>query len=159
MIFEKKYNFIVAVGNTKVKKAMVEKALNAGLKPNPTIIDPGATIMIPAHNIGYGGIVAAGCIIASDANIGNYVSLNYNTTIGHDTVIGDYCTTNPGVHISGECKIGEMNEFGTGCIVKDRLTIGSNKKFGAQAAVVKSLYDDSESTYIGIPAKNMIKQH
>jgi len=83
--------------------------------------------------------------------------LNLNTTVGHDTTIGDYCTTNPGVHISGQIEIGENNEFGTGCIVRDRLVIGSNKTFGAQAAVVKNILDKSPDTYIGIPAKKLMK--
>ena len=57
----------------------------------------------------------------------------------------------------GQIEIGENNEFGTGCIVRDRLVIGSNKTFGAQAAVVKNILDKSPDTYIGIPAKKLMK--
>ena len=155
--FPNKYNFVVAVGNPKIKKILVEKALNAKLSPSPTIIDPNALVLTSLKNIGYGGVISPGCIVTTNITLGNYVTLNLNTTVGHDTVIGDYCTTNPGVHISGECMIGEMNEFGTGCIIKDRLNIGSNKIFGAQTAVVKDIPNTNNETFIGIPAKPLLK--
>jgi sugar O-acyltransferase (sialic acid O-acetyltransferase NeuD family) len=155
--FQTKYNFIVAVGNPQIKKQLVNKAISNGLKPHKTIIDPSSIILMNDDNIGYGGLISPGCVITSNIKIGNYVTLNLNTTIGHDTVIGDFCTTNPGVHISGQITIGECNEFGTGCIVKDRLIIGSNKTFGAQTAVVKNIITDSVETYIGVPSTKMIK--
>jgi len=157
--FEKKYDFIVAVGNPFIKKILVEKSLNAGLTPSPTIVDPNAIVLIDRKNLGYGGMVAPGCVVTTNIKFGNYVTLNLNTTVGHDTQIGDYCTTNPGVHISGQISIGEMNEFGTGSIVRDRLIIGANKTFGAQTAVVKSLNDDDKVTYVGIPSTPLKKNN
>ena len=156
--FKNKYNFIVAVGSPRIKKNLVEKARESGLVPHKTIIDPDAIVLMDKDRLGYGGMVAPGCVVTTNIKFGDYVTLNLNTTVGHDTQIGDYCTTNPGVHISGQCKIGEMNEFGTGCIVKDRLIIGSNKIFGAQTAVVKSIEDDDSLTYTGIPSKILIKK-
>jgi sugar O-acyltransferase (sialic acid O-acetyltransferase NeuD family) len=156
-IFEKKYDFVVAVGSPKIKKKLVKKAIDSGLKPAKTIIDPSALILIDRSNIGFGGVIAPGCILTTNIKIGNFVTLNLNTTVGHDTIIGDYCTTNPGVHISGQLSIGECNEFGTGCIVRDRLTLGSNKTFGAQTAVVKNIIGDESEIYIGVPSKKLEK--
>lgn len=155
--FNTKYPFVVAVGNPKIKRILVSKALNCGLNPCDTIIDPSAIVLMDKKNLGKGGLVAPGCIITSNITLGNYVTLNLNTTVGHDTVIGDYCTTNPGVHISGQVEIGENNEFGTGCAVRDRLVIGSNKTFGAQTVVVKSIINENSETYIGVPAKKLLK--
>lgn len=156
-VFEKNYDFVVAVGSPRIKKILVDKALSVGLKPHETIVDPNAIILIPKENLGFGGIISPGCVVTTNIKFGNYVTLNLNTTVGHDTEIGDFCTTNPGVHISGECKIGSMNEFGTGCILKDRLVIGSNKVFGAQTAIVKNILDDNTDIYVGIPSKKLIK--
>lgn len=153
--FKTESTFIVAVGSPKIKKILVEKALNIGLKPNKTIIDPSAIVL--CNNIGLGGVISPNCVVTSNVNIGNYVTLNLNCTVGHDTSIGDYTTTNPGVHISGECVIGDMNEFGTGCIVKDRLKIGSGNTFGAQCAVVKNI--EESAVYVGIPAKKLIRNN
>jgi UDP-3-O-[3-hydroxymyristoyl] glucosamine N-acyltransferase len=107
--------------------------------------------------LGKGGMISPGCVVTSNITFGDYVTLNLNTTVGHDTRIGTYCTTNPGVHISGQIEIGSCNEFGTGCIVRDRLIIGSNKTFGAQTAVVKNIWGDDKETYVGIPAKKLMK--
>jgi sugar O-acyltransferase (sialic acid O-acetyltransferase NeuD family) len=156
-VFEKKYNFIVAVGNPQIKKKLVTKALDSGLIPTRTIVDPSSTVLINHSNLGYGGMISPGCVITSNIKLGDYVTLNLNTTVGHDTIIGDYCTTNPGVHISGQITIGSCNEFGTGCIVRDKLIIGSNKTFGAQTAVVKNVMNDQPEIYVGVPSKRLIK--
>jgi len=100
-------------------------------------------------------LIAPGCILTTNITLGNYVTLNLNTTVGHDTKIGDFCTTNPGVHISGQIEIGNCNEFGTGCIVRDRLKIGSNQTFGAQSAVVKNIESDEKITWVGIPVRKL----
>jgi sugar O-acyltransferase (sialic acid O-acetyltransferase NeuD family) len=155
--FETKYDFIVAVGSPKIKRILVSKAIESGLKPMKTIIDPSAIVLTNKINIGVGGIISPGCIVTTNIKIGDYVTLNLNTTVGHDTSIGDYCTTNPGVHLSGEIKIGDSNEFGTGSILRDRISIGSNKTFGAQTAVVKSIENDFIETYVGVPSKKLIK--
>jgi hypothetical protein len=60
------YNFIVAVGNPKIKRILVEKAISAGLKPAETIIDPSAIIVDKKGvKIGLGGVIAPGCIITT----------------------------------------------------------------------------------------------
>jgi len=155
--FKHSYEFVVAVGKPSIKKQLVGKALSAGLKPHKTIVDPSSIVLMSHDNLGYGGVISPGCVVTSNIKLGDYVTLNLNTTIGHDTVIGNYCTTNPGVHISGQIEMGECNEFGTGCIVRDRLTIGSNKTFGAQTAVVKNILGDDTEVYVGIPSKKLIK--
>ena len=155
--FETKYDFIVAVGKPSIKKQLVKKALDSGLKPHKTIVDPSSIVLMGLENIGFGGMISPGCVVTSNIKLGNYVTLNLNTTVGHDTIIGDYCTTNPGVHISGQITMGECNEFGTGCIVRDRLIIGSNKTFGAQTAVVKNIIGNEPEIYVGIPSKQLIK--
>lgn len=156
--FDSNYFFTVAVGNPKIKNILVQKALDSGLIPAPTFVDIDAKILDNTIKLGVGGIISPGCILTTNISIGNYTTLNLNTTVGHDTVIGDFVTTNPGVHISGHCNIGDMNEFGTGSIVRDRLTIGSNKMFGAQSAVVKSLLDDNPEIFVGVPIKLLNKK-
>lgn len=155
--FEENYPFIVAVGNPQIKKTLVKKALESGLLPSETIVDPSAIVLMNKKKLGKGGMISPGCVVTSNITFGDYVTLNLNTTVGHDTRIGSYCTTNPGVHISGQIEIGSCNEFGTGCIVRDRLIIGSNKTFGAQTAVVKNIWGDDKETYVGIPAKKLMK--
>lgn len=155
--FKDKYFFVVAVGNPILKKKLVNKALSCGLKPMKTVVDPSAIILDRNCKLGYGGVVAPGCILTTNITLGDYVTLNLNTTIGHDTVIGNFCTFNPGVHISGQIIIGDSNEFGTGCVVRDRLTISSNKTIGAQGAVVKSISNDIGEIHVGVPTMLLSK--
>lgn len=153
--FEDKFPFIVAVGNPSIKKILVQRALSCGLDPFKTIIDPSA-LVLPGNKIGVGGLISPGCILTTNITIGDYVTLNLNTTVGHDSTIGDFSSTNPGVHISGQIEIGKCNEFGTGCIVRDRLKIGSNQKFGAQSAIVKNIQCDEQTIWVGVPARKLI---
>ena len=156
--FAHKHPFVVAVGSPGIKQLLVERALHAGLDPHPTILDPAAHNLCGAKRLGVGGVVAPGCVITTNVTLGDYVTLNLNSTVGHDTTMGSFCTTNPGVHISGECVIGSHNEFGTGCIVRDRLTIGSRKTFGAQSAVVKDVPGDQPEVLVGVPAKPLTRR-
>ena len=156
--FDDSYQFTVAVGNPKIKSLLVQKALDSGLLPAPTFVDVDAKILDNNIKLGVGGVISPGCILTTNITIGNYTTLNLNTTVGHDTIIGDFVTTNPGVHISGHCIIGNMNEFGTGSIVRDRLTIGNNKIFGAQSAVVKSTLNDESEVFVGVPIKLLNKK-
>jgi sugar O-acyltransferase (sialic acid O-acetyltransferase NeuD family) len=155
--FEKNYDFVVAVGNPKIKKILVDKAIKSGLTPSKTMVDPSAIVLCDKSKIGVGGVISPGCVLTTNIVLGDYVTLNLNTTVGHDTTIGDFCTTNPGVHISGEITIGEFNEFGTGCIIRDRLIIGDNKTFGAQTAVVKNVGGSDIDIFVGVPSKKLIK--
>ena len=139
-MFEDSYPFIVAVGNPRIKKNLVEKALLSGLYPNETIIHPRSLIQDKQTcKIGKGGLISPNCILTTNIILEDYVTLNLSTTIGHDSKLGKFSTTNPGVHISGYVNIGEMVEIGTGACVKNNTDIHSNNLIGAQCAVVKTI--------------------
>jgi sugar O-acyltransferase (sialic acid O-acetyltransferase NeuD family) len=156
-VFRDKYPFVIAVGKPSLKAQLVSRAIDAGLEPMPTVVDRDAHSLCSSNRLGMGGMIAPGSIVTTNVTLGDYVTLNLNTTVGHDTTIGDYCTTNPGVHISGQCTIGKQNEFGTGACVRDRLSIGSYHTFGAQSAVVKSAHGEDPKVYVGVPAKPMVR--
>ena len=149
------YPFIVAIGNPKIKKNLVEKALKSGLYPNDTIIHPRALIQDKQTcKIGKGGLISPNCILTTNIILEDYVTLNLSTTIGHDSKLGKFSTTNPGVHISGYVNIGDMVEIGTGSCIKNNTDISSNNLIGAQCAVVKTI-DSSWGVYVGVPNKKI----
>lgn len=143
------FKFIVGVGNPKTKRILVEKALKAGLLPAPTFIHPKA--VVEDAQIGVGGIIAPGCVVTCNVQIGNYVILNFNSTVGHDSVIGDFVQANPGCHISGNVVVEEDVDLGTGTVVIQGLRVGKGVVTGAQATVVKNIL--GAGTYVGVPAK------
>lgn len=152
--FNKKYEFIVAIGNPIVKKIMVEKALKAGLNPAETIIHPDAKIYGQDNQIGKGGFITPGSIFTTNIKIGDYIIINLNTTVGHDVILEDYVTINPGCQISGYVKVKEGTLIGTGTSIREGIVIGARNIIGAQCAVVKNI-DETDGIYGGVPAKKI----
>jgi sugar O-acyltransferase (sialic acid O-acetyltransferase NeuD family) len=153
--FDKDYTFVVGIGSPKGKEIMVQKAFDAGLKPERAIISKHATILGQC-DFGYGSVITAGCVLTTNVKIGNYTILNLNTTVGHDAKIGDYVTCNPGVSISGGVTLGKRSFIGVGATILEGLTIGDDVIIGAQACVTKDLL--KPGTYIGVPARELIKK-
>lgn len=103
--------------------------------------------------IGKGTIVAPGCILTTDIQIGEFCVVNINTTIGHNTSIGNYCNISPGVHLSGNIKMGHRCNIGTGAVVREKISICDDVVVGMGAAVVKDITEPG--VYVGCPAKKV----
>ena len=146
--------FVLGVGDPKVKMALVRKALASGLRPAPTVVHPRALVQGLDCRIGVGGIIAPGCILTTNVILGDYVLLNLNTTIGHDAVIGDYVTCNPGCQISGNVTLGRGCALGTGTVVREKISIAPGVVTGAQACIVKDI-QEPDITVVGVPAKRL----
>lgn len=103
--------------------------------------------------IGTGTVICAGNILTTDIQIGRFVQINLDCTIGHDTVIGDFTTISPGCHISGNVSIGSQVFLGTGVVVLERVFICDGAIVGAGSVVNKSITE--KGTYVGVPAKKI----
>ncbi|WP_303320734.1 acetyltransferase [Holdemanella biformis] len=145
---------VVAIGNSHVKKNVVERIKSISNVKFATLIDP-SVIISNRVNIGEGCIICAGNIITVDITIGNHVILNLDCTVGHDAKIYDYVTINPSVNVSGNTVVGECCEIGTGTKIIQGKKIMNNIIVGAGATVVKDLVEIG--TYVGCPAKRIIK--
>jgi sugar O-acyltransferase (sialic acid O-acetyltransferase NeuD family) len=146
--------FIVGVAAPPVKRLLVSKALDSGLTPCSSLVHPSAIIAGEDCRIGAGGLIAPGCIITTNVAIGDYVIINYNTTIGHDSTLGDYSTCNPGSSISGNVNIGEDVLIGAGTIIREKINIAPGVVAGAQACIVKDI-DTPHIVVAGVPAKQI----
>lgn len=148
--------FTIGVGEPKLKESMVQKALQANLKPSHTIIHPKANISNFDNYIGVGGVVCPGVAITTNVKIGDYVILNLNCTVGHDATINDYVTANPGCHISGNTFLDVGVSLGTGTTLREKINICKYVTTGAQSCVVKHI--DVEGIIVtGVPAKQLSK--
>lgn len=152
--FDRPYRFLVGVGGTKGKEAMVTKALAAGLKPHPTVIHPRA--LVQNAQVGVGGIITPGCVVTTQVKIGDYVVLNLNSTIGHDAIIEDFCTVNPGCSVSGYTHLHRGVTLGTGTVTREKSSIAAFVTTGAQSAVIKDI-TEAGIVVIGAPAKKLEK--
>lgn len=141
---------LVAIGNPKVKRSIIEKISNNNIS-YPVLIHPNVQIGRDEVEVGEGTIICAGCIITVNIRIGKHVILNLGCTIGHDTIIGDYCSFMPAINISGEVVINAGVYGGTGAKIINQATIGADTVIGMGAVVTKSLPEGC--TAVGMPAQ------
>lgn len=151
-IDEQKECFI-AVGNPVIKKKILQKL---DIYKNiffPNLIHKSAVLDKRYVKMGKGNIICANTSITTNIEIGDFVHLNLNCTVGHDTIIGNFVTCSPACNISGNVKIGDLTYLGTNCIIIEKKTINNNIIVGAGCVIVKDLVE--QGTYVGMPAKKI----
>ena len=149
--FTKEDYVIVAFGNIKMKKLIIEKL--EGKVAFYTFVAKNCFI---GNNVrlGQGVIICPGVKLPSDISIGNFVTINIDSRIGHDSIIGDNCALMPNVDIGGECEIGKNVFFGTKSTIIPRIKIESDNHVGVASVVLKDIILKG-GAYFGNPARRM----
>lgn len=142
--------FVVAIGNPRVRKQVVEKLIARGLDAFATLVHPSVR-MGENVNVGKGTMICAGCIVTVDIAIGNHVILNLNVTIGHDDVIRDYVTVAPMVALSGNVILEPGVEVGTGAAIRQGIKMAEGSMLGMGGVLTKN--SEANTIYVGSPAK------
>jgi sugar O-acyltransferase (sialic acid O-acetyltransferase NeuD family) len=149
--------FMVSCTFPWVKKALVTKALAAGLLPAPTVVHPSATLMgRPTISLGRSGIVLPSASILNDTVIGDYVFVSMGAQIAHDCIVEDFASINSGVVLLGYAHVKTGVALGAGTMVRDHLTIAPWVKTGMQACVVRDVLEEG-ITLVGVPARPLVK--
>ena len=147
-----KTNVVVAIGNPRIRKKIVERLqINKNIS-FPNIFDKDV-IIDKTVTLGFGNIICKGNILTTNIEIGNFNHINLNCTVGHDVQFNDYITVYPGVNISGNVIINDCVEVGTGTKIIQGKKIVKETVIGAGSVVVKDIVENG--TYIGVPAKQM----
>jgi sugar O-acyltransferase (sialic acid O-acetyltransferase NeuD family) len=154
---EEDYNFIIAIGDNKYRKAYFLK--HNKLKYT-NVIHPSSSIgfmQLKSIDKTVGNIIAAGARFANNILFGNFGVFNFNCTVGHDCVLFDYINISPGANVSGKVILEECSFIGTNAAIREghstdhKLKIGSHAVIGAGAVVLNDV--PSQKTVVGIPAK------
>lgn len=131
-------DFLVAVGNPKLRESLFDRAVQAGLSPCHPIIHPSAIIGYEAF-IARGSIICPGVVMTVNARIEMNTIVNINATVGHDSVIGNHSNINPNASISGNVTAGDRVVLGTNCSIREKISIGSDSVIGAGTTIVKDV--------------------
>ncbi len=148
---ERNVCFVPGVGSPGLRRKIAEKYLEAGFR-SLTLVHP-SVHMADDVVLGQGAVLCAGSILTTNIQVGAYVIVNLNATVGHDCTIGDYTTIHPGVNVSGQVFLGEEVELGTGAALIQGVSVGDQAVIGAGAVVTKDL--EGEKTYVGVPAREI----
>ena len=148
----KQYKLIVAVGDSKTRKHLVDNLPSS--TQFFTFIHPTAiTSRFSGTTIGEGSFIGAYSIITTNIKLGKHTLLNRGNHIGHDSIIGDYFSAMPGAIVSGNVTMGNNVYMGTNSTIKEEIAITDNVIIGLNSGVVKNI--NQEGTYVGLPAKKI----
>ncbi|MDC9611585.1 acetyltransferase [Pseudoalteromonas sp. GABNS16H] len=142
--------FVVAIGNPRVRKKIVEKLASQGVTDFATLIHPSVK-MDESVDVGKGTMICAGSIATVDIVIGDHVILNLNVTVGHDDRIHDFVTVAPMVALSGNVILEDGVEVGTGAAIRQGITMACGSMLGMGGVQTKD--SEANTIYIGSPAK------
>lgn len=140
---------ICAIGVPQARRIVVERLRRRGATFH-TFIDDRAVVGSRA-NVGTGAVICPGAVISADAVVGNYVHINFNSSVGHDVVLGEFTTLSPSVNIMGEVQVGASVFFGGSAAVLPRLQVATGAIVGAGAIVTASV--KARTTVVGNPAR------
>ena len=141
--------FVCALGDVHWKKHYSEIIINKGGR-FINLIHKTAAIGLNTH-IGIGCLICQSVGISCDVTVGDFVTMQYDTVVGHDGIIGDFCHFGNRTFVGGRARLGESCVVNTGGIILPNVQLGNNCVVGAGSVVTKKVADGN--TVYGNPAK------
>lgn len=129
-------DFIIAVGNNKVRKKIAEQ-LN---RTKALAIHPASAIAVSAI-LGVGSVLMANTSVNADAVIGEHVIINTNASVDHDCKIADFVHISPQAGLAGNVEVGEGTHIGIGACVIQGIKIGKWATIGAGTVIINDVPD------------------
>ena len=145
------YNFIIAIGNNKIRQSLFKLIYNANGEII-NLIHPNAIIAADVQ-LERGIAIMAGCVVNSGAVIKNGCIINTSVSIDHDTVIGEFVHISPGCHLAGEITVGSETWIGIGSNIINNIFMVEKCVLGAGSVVIKDI--NEPGTYVGVPVRKI----
>lgn len=141
--------FVCCIGNSKLRKMIVEK-LKAKGAVFVTLIHPNAVIA-DSCTLGEGVIVYPYALISDNAVIGDGCIINMHSSVAHDSVLGEYCTISAHCDVTGMCTLGDRVFMGSMSHVVPSSKIGDDVYICAGSTVMTRIRAGTK--VLGNPAK------
>lgn len=115
-----------------------------------TVVHPTALV---GQNVrlGTGCIICPGVVLTVDIAVGEFVTFNCYSSVGHDGCVGDWSTLSGYASVSGKCKIGKGVFLGSHVAMLPSLSIGDWATVGAGSVAWRSV--PPRTTVFGVPAR------
>ncbi|MCL2402730.1 MAG: acetyltransferase [Coriobacteriia bacterium] len=143
--------FIIAIGDNKIRAIEYSHAMAAGLQP-VSIIHPTAVVSESAY-VAPGSFLAAQVVVNPDASVGENVIVNTAAIIEHDCVIGSHGFIAPGAILCGNVRVGAYAFVSANATLVPNVRVGEHVLIAAGAVVTKNYPD--EVRLMGVPARNV----
>jgi sugar O-acyltransferase (sialic acid O-acetyltransferase NeuD family) len=137
---------ICGVGSPRLRYQFSQKVK----QPWHQAIHPFSSVS-PGASLERGVVILAGCVVGSQARLGQHVTLNRLCSIGHATVLEDFVTVSPGANIAGNVRIGTGCFIGIGSSIIENITIGKWSMVAAGSVITKDI--PPYSTVAGSPGR------
>lgn len=151
-IVGQKTEAFVAIGNTKVKKKVVE-VLNERRHVMPVNAIHDRSIVSENAIIGHGNLVMANATINPFAKVGNHCIFHSGAVIDAEATVGDFVNIGTGAMINTGAEIAEGAFIGSGAVIVTGIKVGKNARVGAGSVVIEDVPDNA--TVFGNPAKKV----
>lgn len=142
--------FIVAIGNAKIRENIVKKLQGVRWY---TAIHPTAVISTIDTDIKEGTVIMANAVVNAGTKIGYHCIVNSCAVVEHDNYIEDYVHISVGAKLAGNVHVKKNTWIGIGATVSNNISICNNCMIGAGTVVVKNI--EKKGVYIGIPARRI----
>lgn len=141
--------FICALGDVHYKQIYADKILN---KSGSFISLIHKKAFIGQNtSIGKGSIVGSHVRLSCDLTLGDFISFQPYSVVGHDAKVGNYCHLGVRSFMGGYSEIGNNTVLNTSSIVLPHIKVGNDCVVGVASVVIKKVKDGC--TVYGNPAK------
>lgn len=143
--------FVCAMGTPETKKKYATIIKDKGGK-FINLIHPNVDISSKI-DLCQGLLIFPNAVISVDVKLGNFISIQSFSFIGHDAHIADWCHINTFCSINGFVNMDESVQMYTHATVLPKFNIGQNTIIGAGSMVMKNLPENI--TVFGNPAREL----
>lgn len=151
-IVGQKTEAFVAIGNTKVKKKVVE-ILNERRHVMPVNAIHDRSIVSENAILGHGNLIMANAVVNPYAQIGNHSIVHSGAVIDTEAKVADFVNIGTGAIINTGAEIAEGAFIGSGSVIVTGIKVGKNARVGAGSVVIEDVPDNA--TVFGNPAKKV----
>jgi UDP-3-O-[3-hydroxymyristoyl] glucosamine N-acyltransferase len=103
--------------------------------------------------IGEGCVICPNSIISANVILGDCVTVNIGSQVGHDAIIGSFSSLMGNVDIGGYSSLGKNCYMGTQSCLVPNIKLGDGITIGIGSVVINNLVEPG--TYFGVPARKI----